>query len=86
MNNLSTLTAQYESRSFIGHDNIHIPNSEYAYRMHHVVTSLGQDRDAWKELAEQMYFFVLAEQSCKATDLYVDAIIARKRIEIEAGL
>jgi hypothetical protein len=54
--------------------------------MHHVVTSLGQDRDAWKELAEQMYFFVLAEQSSRATDLYVDAIIARKRIEIEAGL
>ena len=86
MNNLSTLTAQYESRSFRGHDNIHVPNSEYAYRMHEVVTSLGQDRDAWKELAEQMYFFVLAEQSHQAIDLYVDAVIARKRIEIEAGL
>jgi len=86
VNNLSTLTAQYESRSFIGHDNIHIPNSEYAHRMHYVVTSLGQDRDAWKELAEQMYMFVLSEQSPRAIDLYVDAVIARKRIEIEAGL
>jgi hypothetical protein len=86
VNNLSTLTAQYESRSFIGHDNIHIPNSEYAHRMHHIVTSLGQDRDAWKELAEQMYLFVLSEQSPRAIDLYVDAVIARKRIEIEAGL
>jgi len=86
VNNLSTLTAQYESRSFKGHDNIHIPNSEYAHRMHHVVTSLGQDRDAWKELAEQMYLFVLSEQSPRAIDLYVDAVIARKRIEIEAGL
>ena len=86
MNNLSTLTAQYESRSFVGHDNIHVPNSEYAYRMEYVVTSLGQDRDAWKELAEQMYFFVLSEQSPRAIDLFVDAIIARKRLEVEAGL
>ena len=86
MNNLSTLTAQYESRSFRGHDNINIPNSEYAYRMHYVVTSLGQDRDAWKELAEQMYLFVKSEQSTRAIDLYVDAVISRKRLEIEAGL
>jgi hypothetical protein len=86
VNNLSTLTAQYESRSFIGHDNIHIPNSEYAHRMHHVVTSLGQDRDAWKELAEQMYYLVKSEQEVKALELFVDAVLSRKRLEVEAGL
>jgi len=86
VNNLSTLTAQYEARSFVGHENIHIPSSEYAYRMENVVIALGQDRDAWKELAEQMYSLVKTEQDSKALELYVAAILARKKLEVEAGL